>query len=628
MRSDEHHVLLAERDRLRGDVHTLTKQLKQLVGVENALVRSRAGRERQIGRIKRLARFALDIAGMIDPEDVLSQARRMLLEQFELDDVAAVHFDDIQPVVAIRGGNTLLLDHEVWTPLKAIRDVAISSARAPLAAAILANIGKLGVGRTTAARTAMWIPVRPNVGDLVLLCGWTSRAISRTSAPPGRRGARRKTAVTSTHRDVLHPDYIPFLGLFGEHVTRALDSAETTSALRRQGAELAESNRRLQTSLQELERTQAQLVQAQKLEALGRLASGIAHDFNNLLTVMVTHAHLIQPAVEMHREARSDLEVVVDAAMRAAEITQRLLVFSRKQENQQGAVDLNAVTIELSRMLQRWIGDDIVVALELDPSVGRVRADPADLEQIVTNLVVNARDAMPHGGTLTLETRHASGNDEPNGNLSATTPMIALTVRDSGIGMDEETCRQLFEPFFTTKPLGKGSGLGLATVYGLVTKNEGRIHVRSHVGEGSHFTVLLPSAGGLSGADLHARAATRGRVLIVEDEAAIRRMACRVLRKADFEVIEACDGDEALRIAQRLPGLDLLVTDVAMPAMTGPELATRIREFVPRLRVVFMSGFTFDRLDVTSLDTSVEQFLAKPFTPDQLQGAVEIAFSG
>jgi signal transduction histidine kinase/CheY-like chemotaxis protein len=435
--------------------------------------------------------------------------------------------------------------------------------------------------------------------------------------------------VLECTRDTPVAEHIPFLELFGEHVKRALDSAEFTAELRRQSVELADSNLRLHRSLQELERTQAQLVQAQKLEALGRIASGIAHDFNNLLTVIVTHAHLIQPALGSHSEAQADLEVVVDAAMRAAEITQRLLAFSRKQESPQGAVDLNAVTIELSRAMNRWIGDGIVVELNLDPSVGRVRADAADLEQILLNLVANASDAMPTGGQLTLTTRHASSDDDPGGPPEAAAQMIALVVRDSGTGMDDETRRRAFEPFFTTKPIGKGSGLGLSTAYGLVTKNEGRIYVSSRVGEGTRFTILLPSADGISGADLHAPArATRGNVLVVEDEPAIRRMVCRVLRKANFDVIEAVNGEEALRVAHRLPSLDLLVTDVAMPTMSGPELAKKLRELAPRLRVVFMSGYTFDHLDVSALNTSNEHFLRKPFTPNQLQGAVETAFTG
>ena len=632
MTSDDRQVLIEERDRLRAQVHALSAQLQELVEVENALVRARAEGERQLDRIDRLAGFALKISGVTEPDDVLAQARRTLLEQFELDEAVALYFDGTEPVVAIRGGNTWRVDPGVWSQLTLLRGVAITAATEPLAQALLAIIGNLIIGPTSTAFAVTWIPIRPNTGDLVLLCGWTSRDPSDESRPatPARRSSSSSTP--GAYRDAPRPEHIPFLELFGEHVKRAIDSAEFTSTLRRQGAQLTDSNRRLQASLQELGRAQAQLVQAQKLEALGRLANGIAHDFNNLLTVIVTHAHLVRPALELQpepqAEAKADLEVVVDAAMRAAEITQRLLAFSRKRESHQGAVDINAITIELSHILRRWIGDNIFVELNLDPGVGRIRADAADLEQILTNLVVNARDAMSTGGTVTIETRHATSADDPSGNPSATARMIALSVRDTGTGMDDETCRQLFEPFFTTKPIGNGTGLGLATVYGLVTKNQGRIHVKSSVGAGSCFTVLLPSADGIRGADLHApTTATRGSVLVVEDEEAIRRMICRVLRKLGFDITEAGDGEQALQLAQRLPSLDLLITDVAMPTMNGPELVDRLRPLVPRLRVVYISGYTFEHLDITKLDSSSERFLRKPFTPEQLQSVVDNAIA-
>lgn len=633
----EHDTLVAERDCLRSEVRALTEQLNQIVEVEQALTQSRADGERQLDRIKRLAEFALDIAGTIEPDDVLAKARRALLEQFAVDEVAIIQLDDTQPVAATPGAHTVMLDDHRWRLLKSLPGVGIDAATTPAAVALLAVARELGAGAAAAPQTIAWIPVRPTAGDVVLLCGWTSHP---SIIPTAMEHAAR--------RDIPHAEHIPFLELFGEHIKRALDSAEFTVELRRQKAELAESNGRLQTSLQALERTQAQLVQAQKLEALGKLASGIAHDFNNLLTVIVTHAHLVQPAIEARSEASTDLEVVVDAAMRAGEITQRLLAFSRQHKTQRGVVDhaphsgdasvsqpgspgpidVNAIALEISQTLRQSIGNEIVVELDLDPSVARVRAHTADIEQVFANLVRNATEAMPQGGKLTLQTRHATRADKAAGGLDSNVAMIAVCVRDTGIGMDDETRRQLFEPFFTTKPLGHGSGLGLATVYGLVVKNEGRIHVQSEPGHGACFTVLLPGADGLCGADLHAPAATaRGRILVVEDEPAIRRMICRVLRKAEFDVAEACDGEQALEVARQLPELDLLITDVAMPTMSGPDLVRRLRELAPGLRVVFMSGYTFDRLDVSNLDASSERFLAKPFTPAQLESVVETAFA-
>lgn len=602
-------MLVAKGTRTLDDARMPTEPSEQTVTGDRGPSLWCADGELQLARIRRLASFALDIAGIIELEDVLAKACRALLEQFEFDQVAIVQLDASQPVAATLGGNTVMLDEHTWNALKDIRGVTVDTARAPTAISLLATVDQLGIGPTSAAQSVTWIPVRPTAGDLIVLCGWTSQ-------------------TASSHRDVPQVELIPFLELFGEHIRRAIDSAECTSELRRQRAELAESNGCLQTNLEELERTQAQLVEAKKLEALGRLASGIAHDFNNLLTVIVTHAHLIQPAIAAHSEANADLEIVVDAAMRAAEITHRLLAFSRQHKSQCGIVDLNAIAIELSQTVQRSLRRDIVVELDLDPSVARVRADLSDLGQVLTNLVVNATEAMPNGGKLTIQTRHASSDDKTAVDIDPSASLIALCVSDSGIGMSEETRRQLFEPFFTTKPVGAGSGLGLAAVYGLVTKNEGRIHVTSTVGQGSCFTVLLPSADGLYGADLHAPAAKARRcILVVEDEPAIRRMICRVLRKAEFEVAEANDGEQALEVARRLPGLDLVITDVSMPSVSGPELVGRLRKFLPRLRVVFMSGFTFDRLDVSSLDGSIERFLAKPFTPDQLAAAVETAFT-
>lgn len=646
--SGEHQTLVAERDRLRSEVRALTEQLQQVVEVEHALTQSRADGERQLDRIRRLAEFALDIAGTIEPNDVLAKARRALLEQFAVDGVAIIQLDDAQPVAATPGANTVMLDDQTWRLLKNLPGVGVDTATAPTAASLLTVVRALDAGCCDAAQSVTWIPVRPAVGDRVVLCGWASYMAAVAAPALDHFTPTTRNRVESRHRDIPQTEHIPFLELFGEHIKRALDSAEVTVELRRQKADLAESNRRLHTSLQALERTQAQLVQAQKLDALGKLASGIAHDFNNLLTVIVTHAHLVQPTIEARSEASADLKVVVDAAMRAGEITQRLLAFSRQHKPPRSsvdqtphsgdghaahadtaeAIDVNAIALEISRTLRQAIANEIVVELDLDPGVARVRAYSGDLEQVLSNVVSNAREAMPHGGKLTIQTRHASRADKAAAGSDPNVAMIAVCVRDSGIGMDDETRRHLFEPFFTTKPLGHGSGLGLATAYGLVVKNEGRIYVDSAPGQGTCVTVLLPSADGLCGADLHAPTAVkvRGHILVVEDEPAIRRMISRVLRRAEFDVAEACDGEQALEIAQQLPDLDLLITDVAMPSMSGPDLVVRLREFAPRLRVVFMSGYTFDRLDVANLDASTEAFLAKPFTPTQLESAVETAF--
>ncbi len=580
--------LEAERDELRREVGLLSEQLKHLVKAEHALTRARRESERQLDRIKRLADFAFDITGVEAAEAVFTEARDALLDQFELEDVAVLRLPARQAQLG-----------DVTRP-------EVMGADSDRGRAALAALEGLGVQPHAPPRVFVVVPIRPgSLAGPVLLLGWSGRA-------------------NSHHRELPHVDHLPFLQLFANHVTRALDNAHYTSELKSQGAALTQANQQLQKSLKELERTQGQLAQAQKLEALGRLAGGIAHDFNNLLTVIVSHAELTREAVH-DAAAQEDLAVIVDAASRATEITRRLLAFGRKQDHRRQVVDLNLLTTDLSRMLRRLIGEDVVLQLDLDPGIGRVNADAVQVEQILMNLVVNARDAMPRGGKLTIETRHARHADRSADGRTPVANFVALSVRDTGTGMDEATRRQLFEPFFTTKPLGKGTGLGLATVYGLVRQNEGEITVQSSEGQGSCFTVLLPTAEGSSGA--HARPApeSRGVVLVVEDEDAIRRMVSRVLRKVGFEVTEARDGQEALETARRMARLDVVVTDVVMPVMGGPQLVTQLRAERPGVRVVFMSGHTFDRLDISGLDACVETFLAKPFAPDQLQSAVEQA---
>jgi signal transduction histidine kinase/CheY-like chemotaxis protein len=442
------------------------------------------------------------------------------------------------------------------------------------------------------------VPLRSRTNEPVaLLVAWTSR-------------------VHAHHRELPRAEHLPFLELFGSHVTRALDNAALT-------AELVQKNQQLSTSLEDLERTQAQLVQAQKLEALGRLAGGIAHDFNNLLTLIVGAADSLRTVVPATGEAKDDLDAIVGATQRATAITRRLLAFGRQQEHQPELVDLNTLTMDLARMLRRLIGDEVTLKLDLDTRIQPVSADPVQLEQIIMNLVLNARDAMPSGGIVTLETRQAKTSDLPDA-AAGSTDMVTLRVIDTGTGFDESVQRQLFEPFFTTKPVGKGTGLGLATVYGLVSQNKGHISVSSTPGHGAQFTVILPLASAASKtAPVTSDVAPRGTILLAEDEDGLRRIFSRVLRQAGFEVHEARDGMDALELEARLKSLDLVVTDVVMPNLGGPELVRRLRVTRPGLPVVFVSGHTFDSLDAGTLDPARDAFLAKPFAPAALRAAVE-----
>jgi PAS domain S-box-containing protein len=363
---------------------------------------------------------------------------------------------------------------------------------------------------------------------------------------------------------------------------------------------------------------QAQFVQAQKMETVGRLAGGVAHDFNNLLTVINGYAEFALTDLPAKDPLREMIQEIYDAGQRASGLTRQLLAFSRRQVMQPMSLDLNVVAEQMHKMLQRLIGEDVRLTFDLDPGLWRIRADAGQLEQVIMNLAVNARDAMPEGGTLVVTTR----------NLDEASGQIMMAVADTGCGMDEATQQRLFEPFFTTKRPGQGTGLGLATVYGIVTQAGGRIEVSSAVGRGTTFRVYLPRIQDDSGGDVvtaRPEGIIRGteRVLIVEDEEALRRIAQRILTAAGYTTICAASGDEAIAILGAQDGsVDLLVTDVVMPGMSGHELAARLTVSHPHLKVLFASGYLPDAFpDRERLGPDV-QFLAKPYSPSSLTAKV------
>ena len=371
---------------------------------------------------------------------------------------------------------------------------------------------------------------------------------------------------------------------------------------------------------------EAQLRHAQKMEAVGRLAGGVAHDFNNLLTVITGRSQLLLLKLPPESALRRDVELVEETAHRASALTRQLLAFSRKQMVQPRIVDLNEVVRGMETMLSRLIGEDIALTTRLDPTAGCVRADPAQLEQMVVNLAVNARDAMPLGGRLTLETSYVrldEGFARQHVGLRSG-PYVRLTVRDTGVGMDGLIKAHLFEPFFTTKGPGKGTGLGLATVYGIVTQSGGAIRVESEPGQGATFTIDLPRVD--APADLPAdpripSAAPHGSetVLLVEDELEVRGLARDILQQQGYTVLESADGDEALRVAREHVGpIHLLVTDVVMPLMGGRELADRLRAGRRETKVLYVSGYTDDAILHQGVSETGTAFLPKPFTASAL----------
>jgi PAS domain S-box-containing protein len=381
---------------------------------------------------------------------------------------------------------------------------------------------------------------------------------------------------------------------------------------------------------------EAQLRHAQKMEAVGRLAGGVAHDFNNLLTVITGRSQLLLLKLSPESPLRRDVELVEETAHRASALTRQLLAFSRKQMVQPRIVDLNEVVRGMETMLGRLIGEDINLATRLDSTAGCVRADPAQLEQMIVNLAVNARDAMPLGGRLTLETRYVQldeGFARQHVGLRPG-PHVRLTVRDTGVGMDGLIKAHLFEPFFTTKGPGKGTGLGLATVYGIVTQSGGAIRVESEPGQGATFTIELPrvdAPADLTGAPAAQGAAPHGSetVLLVEDEAEVRGLARDILRQQGYTVLESADGDDALRIGREHAGpIHLLVTDVVMPQMGGRELADRLRAGRRETKVLYVSGYTDDAILHQGVSQTGTAFLPKPFTAAALAHKVRQVLDG
>jgi PAS domain S-box-containing protein len=373
----------------------------------------------------------------------------------------------------------------------------------------------------------------------------------------------------------------------------------------------------------ERKRLEAQLRQAQKMEAVGRLAGGIAHDFNNLLAVIMGHSDLIKSVLRKGDALTHDVEQIRRASERAATLTRQLLAFSRRQFLQPQVIDVNTLVGNLATMLRRLIGEDIQLELRLDPDAGRVSADPGQLEQVVMNLTVNARDAMPQGGRVILETApvvldQAFVATHPG---STTGPHVRLSIHDTGCGMGPDVLSHLFEPFFTTKEPGRGTGLGLSTVYGIVKQHRGYIDVTSEPGRGSSFGVYLPRVEAKPAPE---RPAPRERprpggletVLFVEDEVALRDLMHRVLAKGGYRVLAAGDGPDALALVEAHPGpIDLVVTDVIMPRMSGPALVGRLRARDPGIRILYVSGYTADELRSAQTELGADAtLLAKPFT--------------
>jgi PAS domain S-box-containing protein len=375
----------------------------------------------------------------------------------------------------------------------------------------------------------------------------------------------------------------------------------------------------------EHKRLEEQLFQSQKMEAVGRLAGGIAHDFNNLLTAIIGYSDIITRDREVKQKHRSYIEEIKKSAERAATLTQQLLAFSRKQILQPKVLNLNILLKNTRNMLQRMIGEDVSFELSLSPDVGMIKADPGKIEQVVINLSVNSRDAMPNGGKLLVETRNAVLDEEFCKNHKGSKPgeYVLLSVHDTGRGIDDETMKHIFEPFFTTKEIGKGTGLGLATVYGIVRQSGGYIDIHSAIDEGTTVDIYLPKeteSRGEKPRELETREITgkHETILFVEDDDMVRNMVTAVLDQYGYQVIEAENAAAAMNICEGRERIDLMITDVVMPGTSGPELVRQIGTMHPDMKVLYISGYTDDAIVHHGVLDENIPFLQKPFTPQTL----------
>jgi CheY-like chemotaxis protein len=373
------------------------------------------------------------------------------------------------------------------------------------------------------------------------------------------------------------------------------------------------------------------------METVGRLAGGIAHEANNQMSVILGSAQFVLRRLDIPDVVREDVEHIQRAAERTAGITQQLLAFSRRQVLQPQVLDLNALVQRSEPILRRTLGERSRLVVRPAVGLGRVKADPGQLEQVLLNLVLNAHDAMPDGGTVTIETSNVALTPEYATLKPVATivpgPHLLLSVGDTGVGMDRETVGRAFEPFFTTKPIGEGTGLGLATVYGIVKQSGGYIWVYSEPGQGTTFKIYLPVVGGMpterGGHDSMPVALDGETVLVVEDEADVRMIIGRVLREQGYRVLEASHGLEALALAgDPTTRIDLIIADVVMPGLGGRELATRLAERRPGLRILFTSGYTGHDVVERGLIERDWPFLAKPVAPDALARKVRELLDG
>jgi two-component system, cell cycle sensor histidine kinase and response regulator CckA len=474
----------------------------------------------------------------------------------------------------------------------------------------------------------------------------TLRYLAVNEAAIRAYGYSREEFLAMTAEDLRPPQDVLALreslragrtGAVGAWRHRKKDGAIILVEITTHAVTLGDRDCRLTVGQDVTERThlEDQLRQAQKMEAVGRLAGGVAHDFNNLLSVILGYSDMLLADLKPGEPMREDLEEIRKAARRAEDLTRQLLTFSRQQILQPKILDLNEVLTDLDKMLQRILGADVDLVSLPAPGLGRVRADPGTVQQVIMNLVVNARDAMPTGGQLTIETANVIlDEDFARQHYGAKPgPHVMLAVTDTGTGMDAATQSRIFEPFFTTKDHGKGTGLGLSTVFGIVQQSGGTVWFYSEPGKGTTFKVYLPRVEGVADSPTPSgpQGAIKGveTILLVDDDDQVRVVVRTILQRSGYQVLDARSPAEAIQHAEGHAGtIDLLVTDVVMPQMGGPELARRLVSVRPRMKVLCMSGYTDDSIIRHGVLDGHLAYLQKPVTPRTLTAKVRAVLDG
>jgi signal transduction histidine kinase len=562
-----------------------------LVATVNALMRLRAT-ERELSRSNRALRLQSELTHvLVDAASTAEVTPRLLQTIAEALGALAGELWRLEGDVLVRDG--AWYDAAVGDP--SALDRVTEGLRLPRTAGIAGRAWATATVEWTSTLSERLVPAR---AEAVRALGLRSATVIPIVAVDAVAGA-----VVLFHRGAgrLREDLITLATEVGGRVGLFIERTRNAEALRR---------------------AEEQLRQSQKMEAVGRLAGGIAHDFNNLLTVIGGHAQMLVDDLPADSPARREAEVIAAAADRAATLTAGLLAFSRKQVAHPRVLDLAHVMRAMTGLLRRMVGENVLVTVDVAAGIGRVRADASHIEQVIMNLAVNARDAMPDGGRLTFALANVDVEATPAETL-APGPYVELTVRDDGVGMDPETAARVFEPFFTTKAPGKGTGLGLSTVYGIVKQSGGDIRLESERGRGTTFRIFLPRIDGPGESEDEVASAPLPRgvetLLLVEDEDAVRSLAATVLAKLGYTVLEAPDAHTAISVFDRAGGrVDLLVTDVIMPGLNGPRLAERLRVTRPSLRVLYLSGYADEELDRALARGNDMTFLAKPYTGSTL----------